>query len=87
MEITKKWQLPIIIVFQWQDHHLHEFTVYSGNNPLARLYCSPEGDDNGDEVLLIPETEKRLTDYIPQSSRIIYAYDFGTGNTRSLRKK
>lgn len=65
------------IVFQWQDYHLHEFTVYNGDNPLVKLFCSPEGDHDEGEVPLIPETAKRLTDYIPQYSRILYAYDFG----------
>lgn len=65
------------IVFQWQDYHLHEFAVYNGDNPLVTLVCSSESFEYEDEIPMILETEKRLNDYIPLYSRIIYTYDLG----------
>ncbi len=59
---------------------MHEFTVYNGDDPLATLVCSSESFEYEYEIPMILETEKRLNDYIPQYSRIMYAYNFGDPN-------
>lgn len=65
------------IVFDWKDYHLHDYYIFDGDKPIANLVCSAEDLECQDDLPLIMETDKRLSDYLPEYSRIKYIYDFG----------
>lgn len=73
----KKLHDILQIVFDWKDYHMHDFYVFDGDKPIVNLVCSTEDFEYQDDLPMIAETDKRLSDYIPRYSRIKYNYDFG----------
>lgn len=65
------------IVFGWKDYHLHDFYVLDEDKPIVNLVCNDEAFEFPDDILMIMDTEKKLSDYIPRYTKIKYTYDFG----------
>lgn len=65
--------------FDWQDYHLHDFTVYDEQalQPIVNLVCHEESLDFPNHVESKLEVGVKLSDYIPVSKKIVYRYDFG----------
>jgi len=70
--------------FDWQDYHLHDFTVYGEQElgeeslqPIVNLVCREETLDFPSKVETKLEESVKLSDYIPVSKRIVYRYDYG----------
>ena len=60
------------VVMNWEDYHLHEFTVG------RRLYSMPDQDDDMNERKVIDERRERLCDAVPRvGTQLLYVYDFG----------
>jgi len=60
------------IVMNWEDCHLHEFTIG------RRLYSVPDPDDDMHERKVIDENRERLCDAVPRvGTQFLYLYDFG----------
>ena len=70
--------------FDWQDYHLHDFTVYGEQGigskalkPIVNLVCHEESLDFPSNVDTKLEEGVKLSDYMPVSKKIDYHYDFG----------
>lgn len=62
--------------FGWEDYHLHQFTI------KGVRYSVPSPYDDDFEIKIHDETQVRLSELIPQSTRSarwVYEYDFGDG--------
>jgi hypothetical protein len=64
-------------MFAWNDTHLHEFIIYNGDLPLARIVQSLEVFDYPTKILLILEHDVKISEYMPKYKKIIYRYDMG----------
>lgn len=64
-------------LFDWQNYHLHDFYIYDGKKPVVNLVCSEDAFDEPNDVPMIMETDKKLSDYVPKYSELKYTYDFG----------
>jgi hypothetical protein len=73
----KKLHDILQIVFDWKDYHLHDYYIFDGDKPFVNLVCSTEDLEDQDDLPIIMETDKILSDYMPKYSRIKYIYDFG----------
>ncbi len=64
-------------VFNWEDSHLYDFTVFSRGQraPLLRLVPFEEDVGLDGEAVLIDG--QSLADFFPEQDRIVYTYDFG----------
>ncbi|HOR13908.1 MAG TPA: plasmid pRiA4b ORF-3 family protein, partial [Clostridia bacterium] len=64
-------------VFDWNNCHLHDFTVVDSKDgkPVARLVMSEEDLAYDKEAVL--ESTRKLSDYLPKYKHIIYTYDMG----------
>jgi hypothetical protein len=63
------------LVFDWQDYHLYDFTVFDGNKRIARIV--PYEDDleyDDDAILMKGHT---LSEFFPKYKHMIYTYDMG----------
>lgn len=63
--------------FSWQDYHIHDFVVFSNNNPIVNLVMDKEAFEIQGDVPMKLEREKRLRDYFSICNQAIYLYDFG----------
>lgn len=70
--------------FDWQDYHLHDFTVYGEQEigekalqPIVNLVCHEESLEYPKNVDTKLEEGVKLSDYMPVSKKIVYHYDFG----------
>lgn len=65
--------------FDWQDYHLHDFTVYDEQalQPIVNLVCHEESLDFPNHIETKLEEGVKLSEYIPVSEKIVYHYDFG----------
>jgi len=65
--------------FDWQDYHLHDFTVYDEQalQPIVNLVCHEESLDFSNHIETKLEGGVKLSEYIPESKKIVYHYDFG----------
>lgn len=73
----KKLHKVLQIVFSWQNYHLHDFYIYDGEKQIINLVCDQEAFSYQDDIPLIIETDKKLSDYVPTYKKIKYSYDFG----------
>jgi hypothetical protein len=63
--------------FGWQDCHLHDFMIMTDGQPQVNLVCDEDCFEYEEDIPMILDTGKKLTDYLPDCSEIIYTYDFG----------
>ena len=63
----------------WEDHHLHQFIIYTGDKKLQQrtLIGIPDGSLGDDSALA--ELDTKVLDFLvkDEQSKIIYEYDFG----------
>ena len=64
-------------VFDWQNYHLYDFTIFDGNKriPVARIV--PFEDDleyDEDAILMKGHT---LSEFLPEHKHMLYTYDMG----------
>jgi hypothetical protein len=62
-------------LFAWNDTHLHEFIIYNGDLPLARIVHSLEVFDYPTKIPLVLEHDVKISEYIPKYKKILYRYD------------
>ncbi|NLY43406.1 MAG: plasmid pRiA4b ORF-3 family protein [Clostridiaceae bacterium] len=63
------------LVFDWQNYHLYDFTVFDGNKRIARIV--PYEDDleyDEDAILMNGHT---LSEFFPKYKHMRYTYDMG----------
>jgi hypothetical protein len=66
------------ICFGWQNYHLHDFYIFDGEKPIVHLVCNEEAFAYPHEELpMILDHERKLTDYLPKYQKMKYTYDFG----------
>ena len=84
------YQLHLMIqrAFEWEDEHLHAFTLKMAKNEDILEYASltPERDSAFmfSQSKLYNELELRLSDIFPEKKSIIYEYDFGDAWTHII---
>jgi hypothetical protein len=64
-------------VFKWENYHLHDFSVLDSktHQTVARLVMSEEDLSYDSEAVM--EAGRKLSDYFPEYSNILYTYDMG----------
>lgn len=64
-------------VFNWKNCHLHDFSVFDGKSQklVARLVMSEEDLSYDGEAIM--ETGRRLSEYFPKYTQMLYTYDMG----------
>lgn len=64
-------------VFGWKDCHLHDFTVFDGKSQkiVAKIVMDEEYLSYDDEAIM--ETGRKLSDYFPKYTQMLYTYDMG----------
>jgi hypothetical protein len=72
-------------VFDWQNYHLYDFTIFDGNKriPVARIV--PYEDDleyDEDAILMKGHT---LSEFFPEHKHILYTYDMGDNWEHEIR--
>lgn len=83
------------VAFEWQDYHLHDFTIYDLSNaaedcadgrrtkgvqkPIINLVCDQEAFSYPGEVAMKHEKGVKLSEYLPVYGQLVYLYDFGDG--------
>lgn len=72
-----KFHKVIQTLFSWQDYHLHEFHVMSGEQIIAILVPDEEMNDVPDATERKLEKGVELAEYLPQYPKLMYIYDFG----------
>ena len=72
-----KFHKVIQTLFSWQDYHLHEFHVMSGDQIVTILLPDEEMYDAPDATERKIEKGVELAEYFPQSPKLKYIYDFG----------
>ena len=72
-----KFHKVIQTLFSWQDYHLHEFHVMSGEQIVAILVPDEEMNDVPDATERKLEKGVELAEYLPQYPKLMYIYDFG----------
>lgn len=72
-----KFHKVIQTLFSWQDYHLHEFHVMSGDQIGTILLPDEEMYDAPDATERKIEKGVELAEYFPQSPKLKYIYDFG----------
>ena len=65
------------VAFDWKDYHLHDFLVVDGDRPIVNVVCNEDAFDYPNDIPMVMEADSKLSDYIPNYSRIKYTYDFG----------
>lgn len=64
-------------VFDWDDSHLHDFTILSDNNRTAIARIVPfEEDLEYDESAILAEGHV-LSEFLPEHKHMLYTYDMG----------
>lgn len=80
-------------VFDWQNYHLHEFTVKQENNKLLKIVMDDEPEtlefSAFDKEEILQERFVSLRDIFSQQSEVFYQYDYGDSwmHTITLEKK
>jgi hypothetical protein len=67
----------IQIIFDWHDYHLHDFYIFYGEDAIVNLVCNDEALEYDNDIKMMLETGIRLSEYVPEYTRIKYTYDFG----------
>jgi hypothetical protein len=64
-------------VYRWTNSHLHDWGVFDGKRrePVIQLVMSDE--DLIYDKKAIPETGRKLSEYLPKYKYILYTYDMG----------
>lgn len=64
-------------VFDWQNYHLYDFTIFNGNKriPVARLVPFEEDLAYDEDAILI--NGHTLSEFLPEHKNILYTYDMG----------
>ena len=81
------------VVFEWQDYHLHDFTIYDSSNdaedhangrrakgvgkPIINLVCDQEAFSYPGKVAMKHEKGVKLSEYLLAYEKLVYVYDFG----------
>jgi len=64
-------------LFSWQDYHLHEFHILSGDQIVVKLVIDDEMNDVPDSTERKLEKGVEIAEYLPQYPKLKYIYDFG----------
>lgn len=68
-------------VFDWQNYHLHEFTVERGENKPIKILMDDEPDTleyiDFEDFDILQERFTALEDIFPEHGEVMYEYDFG----------
>lgn len=64
-------------LFAWQDYHMHEFHIMSGEQIVTKLVPDEDMIDFPDSIDRRLEKGAELAEYLPQYPRLKYIYDFG----------
>lgn len=85
------YQLHIMIqsVFEWENNHIHGFTLKTDKNKDILEYASPTPEEDAcfmnPDTKIYNELEIRLSDVFPEKKSIIYEYDFGDGWLHTIK--
>lgn len=82
----KKLHDVIQAAFRWRNYHLHEFTVFNQEKPIALIVCNEEALYENEDIGYPIGMDKRtkLSQHLPQFNKIEYVYDFGDHWVHSL---
>ena len=77
----EKLHFVIQIAFDWQSYHLHQFTIFNNEQPVALIanYEDTLSDHNREDFgyPALKDTQIMLEDYLPECHHLEYVYDFG----------
>ena len=65
----------------WEDYHMHQFIIYTGDKKLQQRTCIGIPDDVMGDDSNLAGWETKIVDYLAgnEKHKIIYDYDFGDG--------
>jgi len=72
-----KFHEIIQTLFSWQDYHMHEFHILSGDQIVLKLLPYVDKTDFPDVIYRRLEKGVELAEHLPQYPKIRYIYDFG----------
>jgi len=67
------------VIFDWKEHHLHDFMVFDGKKPFVHIVESEEDFTYQGNIPMIIGKNMRLDQYLPKYKIVNYRYDFGDG--------
>ncbi|KJS89897.1 plasmid pRiA4b ORF-3 family protein [Desulfosporosinus sp. BICA1-9] len=72
-------------VFDWQNCHLYDFTIFEGNKriPVARIIPFEEGLEYDKDAFLMKG--HTLSEFLPEHKHMLYTYDMGDNWEHEIR--